>query len=272
MCTADQEVLDLCAEQERLARVVEQTGSQQLAQAVRGIDPLSGEPISEARDRADWVSTCLMDAYRRTGNREAMALLFEHHRAAFLRTVKRSLPVGQRSLDPEDVVQDVFAAVCRYPHNFNADRPAAYRNWAYRILRNRMFHSLRATRRAGVAADESAMLSLPDHHDAPPEQAAIHRESSPMVDQAYVLLLGVMQWCYEHLPARDRDLLQRVELDGCCYSRLAADLGVSVGVVKVRVFRCRQRVARRVDDALCALAAGGAVARSVAPPRRRSAV
>jgi RNA polymerase sigma factor (sigma-70 family) len=212
-----------------------------------------------------------MDAYRRTGNREAMALLFEHHHDAFLQTVKRSMPIGQRSLDPEDVVQDVFAAVCRYPHHFHADRPAAYRNWAYRILRNRMFHGLRAIRRAGVPADEAAMLALPDHHDAPPDEVVIHRESSPVVDQAYVLLLGVLQWCFERLPPRDRELLRRVELDGCCYARLAAELGVTVGVIKVRVFRCRERVARRIDEALFALTAGGAIPVHAASRGRRTA-
>lgn len=257
MSTTTLEVTALPGEQQRLVEFVERTGSPALASVLRGMDPIHGEPITSERDRVDWISTCLMDAYRQSGEAEALAMLFEMHRDAFLRTIQHFMPQGRRPVEPEDVLHDTFAAFCRYPHHFLADRPAAFRNWGYRILRNTTFRSLRSARK-GVAnpVDLDALPECADEHAQLPSQAVVDREAAPLVDRAYVLMLGLYQRCFEQMPERDRRLLTRIEVEGCAYRRIAADDGVSTSVVKVRAFRCRKRLLARIDTALRDLAAG----------------
>jgi len=254
MQATDSHVTAGATTQDRVDRIVEQTGSKALASVARGVDPGSGEPIASERDREDWLSTCLMDVYRCTGNRDALAMLFELHRTSFLRAITGLLPSGMRSLDPEDVLQDAFAAICRYPHQFHADRAAAFRNWGHRIVRNTLFRCVRGRRRLGVQQVSEDEWELEDHRDGTPDQVVMDREEAPAVDHAFVLLLGVYMACFESLAERDRRLLCQVELEGCPYSKLAAELGVPVGTVKVRVFRGRQRVARRIEQALKTMA------------------
>ena len=42
---------------------------------------------------------------------------------------------GSRA-DPNDVLQEAFLAIYRYPTRFRAEKPNAFRNWSYSISRN----------------------------------------------------------------------------------------------------------------------------------------
>lgn len=239
---------------DRLLALWERTGDLSLRQLALGEGPFAAAVIGSAQ-RRDWISTCLMNAFRQTRDAEALALLHDLHRGEFLRAIRYRLRLGAGSIDAHDVLQEVFLNIMRYPHHFHPDRAEAFRVWALRIVRNTVLSFLTGRARQMLQPlDDGDVFDPVDARTAPPDRAACDREDDELVARAHALFLMLYLAQFQRLPARQQRGLALAEVEGKRYRDIGVELGIAEGQVKMLVFRSRQRIFRGLQQALAALA------------------
>src|SRR5690242_14410747 len=131
--------------------------------------------------------------------------------------------------DAEDLVQETYARVLARPRILRGDDELGY---LLRALRNTLVSRVREARRRPVTSEllEDAPGS-PTGDD--PAEAAEQR-------QVYAAIA--------ELPSEFRDALVAVDVAGLSYAEAARALGIREGTVTSRVFRARDRVARRLSE------------------------
>lgn len=144
-------------------------------------------------------------------------------RARLHRFVRSHVP---SDADADDVVQDVLLRLWQRRDEVD---PEAATAWLFAAARNAIADVHRARGRAPAQLDET--------FDAPAAAATAHRRLADCL----LPMLG-------ELDAADRDVLQRVDLDGQPQTDLAATTGLSASGAKSRVQRARQRLHRAVTD------------------------
>jgi len=240
-----QSPLDVAALRARLRELWERTGDPALGELAAGRLPQRDDVEATDQSRADWTSTCLMAAYQRTADPAVFALLYECNRDAFLVAIQQGLRRTWLRVDPQDVLQDVFLNICRYPHRFDAGKADAFRNWGHRIVRNTLLRALKGQSRHArlLAIDEDAQQPE-DLRTRRPDRAASDAEDARAIDRTYLLYLHLYLASFERLASRERRVLTLVEIDGMPYRDAARALGVRPENLKMIVFRSRQKVCR----------------------------
>jgi RNA polymerase sigma-70 factor, ECF subfamily len=236
---------------DRLLELWERTNDPALGRLAAGESPIEGEPPPQGQDLSDWVSTCLMNAYKQSGDPQVFGLLFELNRAAFLIAVQGKLRGSPIHLDPQDVLQEVFLNIYRYPHRFLADRADAFRNWGHRIVRNTLLKFLKGESRTGRHLALEDEIPLPeDVHARSPERAAVESESAQTVNHAYLLYLNLYLMHFQRLSEKERRALTLVEVEGISYKDAAADLCIRLENLKMVIFRGRRKIFRGMAQSL----------------------
>ena len=201
---------------------------------------------------ADFLSTQLMDCFRRGGSREAFEWLAKVSYPSLLRRARlrlRACDSGATGrLDAHEVVQDTFVNVYRYPDRFDATRPIAFRIWSGTILDNVVRRKLRLGRRSGEVSLRPAELleQEPDARRREPDSQAIENETHRAVALAYQLFLALYLDAYRRLSERERFILQMVEVKGMRYAQLATLVRLRAEALKMVVFRARRRIFERI--------------------------
>jgi RNA polymerase sigma factor (sigma-70 family) len=246
----------------RLVELWERTGDRALGELAAGRPPRPDASIASAQEFADWTGTCLMAAYQRTRDDAVLALLFECHRDSFLQAIQQGLRRTWLRIDPQDVLQEVFLNICRYPTRFDADKIDAFRNWGHRIVRNTLLRALKGqARHARLRAIDEETFQPEDLHNPRPDRAASDAEDAADLDRTYVLYLQLYLFHFAQLSARERMVLTMVEIDGMPYRDAAAVLGIRPENLKMVVFRGRQKIQRGMANQLARAAQdAGAVA------------
>lgn len=129
---------------------------------------------------------------------------------------------GRGNADAEDIVQEVLLAVHLKRHTWDRARPL--RSWINAILRYKLIDALR--RRGfhdAIAIDEVAPF-LP------------YADSEPRERPDTVRLLSA-------LPARDREIVQRVFFEGQSAKEAGAALGIDAGTLRVALHRAVKKLA-----------------------------
>jgi RNA polymerase sigma-70 factor, ECF subfamily len=242
---------DRAALQGRLIELWERTGDQSLRRLAAGQGPADGIEIHSEQGYLDWVSTSLMECYKRTGDAAVFALLFELNRAAFLQAIQSNLRRSYLHVDPQDVLQEVFLNIYRYPHRFHADRADAFRGWGHRIARNTLLKFLKGQSRIAQFHDLDDEAVLPaDPRARTPDRAASEAESAGVVNCAYLLYLQLYLQHFGRLSPKERQALTMVEVDGISYRDAAAALGIRLENLKMVVFRGRRKIFRGMEQSL----------------------
>jgi RNA polymerase sigma-70 factor (ECF subfamily) len=238
----------------RLLELWERTGDVALQRVANGELPSGGGAMLSELERSDWVSTVLMNTYKNTGDAAVFALLFELNRASFMQAIQGCLRRGHTHVDAQDVLQEVFLNIYRYPHRFLADRADAFRNWGHRIVRNTLLKFLRGESR------QAQMLTIDEEHQPPedvrarsPERAASEHESADLVNHAYLLYLNLYLLHFQRLSGKERRALTLVEIDGWSYRAAAADLGIRLENLKMVIFRGRRKIFRGMAESLAGM-------------------
>jgi RNA polymerase sigma-70 factor (ECF subfamily) len=148
--------------------------------------------------------------------------------------------------DPSDVVQEALADAARMLDQYLRERPMPYYAWLRRLAWVRLdkLHRRHTAGRRSVGRE--APPPLPDQSaaqladrlvagDTDPADAAQRREQRDRVRAAL-----------DRLPAADREVLALRFLERLSTAETAAVLGVSAGVVKVRLFRALDRLRGRL--------------------------
>ena len=208
----------------------------------------------------DQRSTHLMARYRDTREAAAFEELYSLTREPVLGWIKSLLGRDLGHLDPNELLQDTFVNVYRYPTSFREDHAGSFRVWVRTIAGNVLRRA--ASQRARQAPQElSEAFELEDRARGP-VQTADEGEEAEVLRRAWSLFLGLYAAAWKELAPRDQRTLELVEVQGLSYQEAGEVLGVGRSNMKMIVFRSRKRIARRIRAALSQALEGGARANS----------
>lgn len=135
--------------------------------------------------------------------------------------------------DAEDVAQEVFLVVQRRRGDYTRlENPAS---WLYRITTNIVRHRWRDQQRHGALGPES-LADLPDHMPSPLDDLERRRE------------LELLGRACETLNEKQRELLWMWDVRRLATSDISAITGVKPETLRVRRFRARMQITRRMRE------------------------
>ncbi len=133
--------------------------------------------------------------------------------------------------EAEDLVQETYARVLARPRLLRGEDEVGY---LLRALRNTLISQRRAEQRRPATAELI-------EEDAPRTRASDDPAEAAQMRQVYAAIA--------ELPEEFRDALIAVDVAGLSYPEAARTLGVPEGTLTSRLFRARDRVARRLSEA-----------------------
>ena len=163
------------------------------------------------------------------GDREAFNRLVVHHQDLAYNVAYRIMG------DPDaaaDATQDAFISAYRALSGF---RGGSFRSWLLRIVTNACYDVLRSrTRHPTVSLDADPELDWEEWtegEEEPPEDYAERQ------DLGQVIQLGLQE-----LPEDQRVVIVLSDVHGMAYKEIAKTLGISLGTVKSRLSRGREKM------------------------------
>lgn len=146
----------------------------------------------------------------------------------------------RNTADAEEITQDTFIRAHRGLARFRGDSSLA--TWLHRIAvnlaRNRYWYFFRRRRHMTLALDcplgedsSATFTDLVASDEADPARAASVEEFSSLIDV-----------CMEKLPERHREILTLRNVLHRSYDEIAVKLGITVGTVKSRIARAREKI------------------------------
>ena len=162
------------------------------------------------------------------------------------RTYARVIHLLNNRQDAEEVTQDAFIRAQRGLDSFRGE--ASFGTWLYQIAtnlaRNRYWYWFRRKRDQSfsidqpLSADSDITLEdfMPSEHESPSESA---------ITQEFVDRVAI---CMEDLSEQHREVLVLRNIENMSYDAIAARLGLSVGTVKSRIARGRERLRVLMGD------------------------
>lgn len=188
------------------------------------------KPAPPIEEDALWVNRC------KAGDPDAFEPLVMKFSGRVERLVWGIL--GERRLEAEDAVQDVFIKAYTALPKFRGD--AKFSTWLYRIAVNHCRDIIRRSPPAPVPLDETMLAAeeAPEAGDAASEekQDRAEAESSRQLQK----LLG-------ELKESHRIILVMRELEGMSYDEIGRALGILPGTVRSRLNRARAKLLRAAE-------------------------
>lgn len=205
-----------------------------LGHSVR-IAALVTDPHSDGPERVAAGEEALVDAARR-GDLEAFNALVELHQRMLFNLCARML--GDRAA-AEDATQDAFISAFR---NLGSLRGSRFRPWLLRIGANACTDELRRRRRRpqrslDATDEEGERLLDPPDAAAGPETQAMRGAERRAIARAL-----------QALPADQRLAVVLCDVQGSAYDEIAEVMGTSIGTVKSRIARGRERLRRELAE------------------------
>lgn len=254
----------------RLAELWERTGFAPIAKLLEQRAP-NGDPLVDEHAFSDWLSTVLMDCFKQTGDSAVFALLYDLNKSSFAHAIQSQLRRAFHPVDAQDVLQEVFLNIYRYPHRFLADKADAFRGWGHRIVRNTLLKFLKGQARLARFRDiDDEAVQPEDLRTRRPDRAASEAESAGAVNQAFLLYLQLYLHHFGKLSPRERLALTLVEVDGASYRDAADALGIRLENLKMVIFRGRRKIFRGMERTLAEIAQADASSPTVRPSNRRT--
>ena len=214
----------------RSAHIAEDTGHELLASTLKGQGGLQA------------LNNALMDTYRAHQRMDAYTLLFELNMRPFSLIAARIMRQTGCRRGLNDILQETFLAIYRYPSKFCPAKPNAFRNWSYSIIRNTIYRHLNVLSHQGIPADSLAE-TLADEHAPAPDRVSELAESDERCRRVYALLLSLYSWAYiNELKPRDRVALELVEVQHLGYREASELLSIRLENFKMIVCRARKKI------------------------------
>ena len=166
-------------------------------------------------------------ALSREGDLDAFNRLVERYQSRVYRLAYRM--VGAASAD--DAAQDAFISAFKSLRSF---RGGNFRSWLLRITANVCRDQLRASKRKGGASLDEMLEAgawAPPSTGRSPEEAATDAELNAAIMAAVAAL-----------PPDQRVVLVLIDIEGYSYEETAEAVAASLGTVKSRLSRAREKV------------------------------
>lgn len=179
---------------------------------------------------AELISGC------RAGEHEAFEELVKRYHTAVLR-VCVSLMGTQ---DVDDLVQDIFIRIFRRIHTFQGK--SALFTWIYEITVNRCRDELRRRRRRRWFSLQSLPQERVDQLTIEDESVSEHIERSEMRQQ--------LRRAVNQLDAKYRELIVLRDFEELDYGEIAKITGITLSLVKSRLYQARQILAGKMKKYL----------------------
>ena len=171
----------------------------------------------------------------RDGNLDAFNGLVDLHQRIVYNLCFRMLG---SSASAEDATQDAFLSAYRHIGSFKG---GAFRPWLMRIASNACLDELRRRGRRPAVSLNAPLPGSDDPIDvadtaAGPETEALRREQQETVQAAL-----------QRLPADQRLAVVMCDMQGFAYEEIATAMKTSVGTVKSRIARGREKLRRELE-------------------------
>jgi RNA polymerase sigma-70 factor (ECF subfamily) len=168
------------------------------------------------------------------GDLDAFNGLVELHQRAVYHLCFRMLGSGGSA---EDAAQDAFLSAYR---NIRTFKGGAFRPWLMRIASNACIDELRRRRRRPAVSLHAPVPGSDDPIDvadttAGPEAEAMRREQQDVIQSALL-----------RLPTDQRLAVVMCDIQGFAYEEIAEAMRTSVGTVKSRIARGREKLRREL--------------------------
>lgn len=253
----------------RLAEVERELAGEDLSGLLRVL----GDRTRDGDSLRDGLSTQLMELYRVHQARSCFALLYELNRSQLLLQVAQRLRRYSSRSDPNDLLQEVFFNVYRYPTRFDSTRDDAFRVWTATIVRNTVLKHLRSLGKSGrVEVPFEDLSEHPETRSGEPLGGVIERESQGECRRVYLYHLYLYLEFFKQLSEREQRALELVEVQGVSYREAADDLQIRLENLKMVVFRARRKIYKAMRRVYDGLAPELRPARDVAGRRAAAAV
>lgn len=175
----------------------------------------------------------------RAGEAAAFNQVVLAYRKRILGTISRLIG---RPEDVEDVAQEVFV---RLYYSLDQLRTAeVFEPWLYRLTVNACYDYLRRAKRR----NESRMADLSEQQVMMADSAAGGKQQTEERQKTEVR--EFVDALFQHVSEEDRLLLTLKEVEGLSLKELEQIYGVNENVLKVRLFRARQRVLKAYNTAV----------------------
>lgn len=161
--------------------------------------------------------TDLMERIRQRDHR-ALEALYQHYAPVVYNLALRV--VGHRNA-AEEVTQDVFFQVWRWPEKWDPQRGALF-NWLLTVTRHTAIDRLRREQRQATYA--------PEHLDAINHQLS-HTAPADVIEDDLAILRDLVK----RLPREQREIIDLAFFAGLTHSQIAERLALPVGTVKSRL-------------------------------------
>jgi len=157
-------------------------------------------------------------------NPRLFEILVQKYQDSFLRTANRVL---NNIEEAEDAVQDAFVKIYFNAKKFKKQDGIEFKSWAFKVLFNTALTRYRRAKRFKTEAEyNDALLSVQDKDcDADFKR----RGERDMID-------SVLRQMPDDLSA----ILKQHYLDDMLYADISASKGISIGAIKMKLFRARK--------------------------------
>jgi RNA polymerase sigma-70 factor (ECF subfamily) len=164
------------------------------------------------------------------GDTESFTRLYEKHRDQVYWFSYRMLGVQSTA---EDVTHEAFLAVIQHPEKYQAERGSML-TFLCAIARNNILNRFRrCSYEIEEAFDEQEMALIKDEFEADPLSSLLKQELTAKVDEFIALL-----------PPLQREVIILRKFQELSYSEISVVTGAEVNVVKARLHRARQSLAK----------------------------
>lgn len=162
------------------------------------------------------------------GHTDAFRVLVDRHQASIFRFASGLLGNMEEA---EDVTQEAFLAAFANLSGYDSSR-AAFSTWLFTIVRNRCLNSLKQRRPIALTETDSV-------GDVAWADPIVSQELSMQLDRALAML-----------PVEQRSAFVLAEVEELHYAEIARIEQTSIGTVKSRIHRAKQRLQTLLDPAI----------------------
>ncbi|MDF1838107.1 MAG: sigma-70 family RNA polymerase sigma factor [Planctomycetota bacterium] len=209
--------------------------------------PAHPDPAVDPGD-AGGLDTALMQIFTATGDVRAYEYLYQLTSEPLLGWIRGRARQIARRLDVREILQDTFINIYRYAKSFKGEGIHGFRRWARTIAANAMHRASR--KRTLVFSEWSEGVMQVSAGVGTPQNLAEAQEFALELESAYQLLLRVTPLAFAKLSARDRFVLNAVDVHGSLYREVEKELGLRSGALKMIVHRARIRFRSHLKTAL----------------------